>query len=342
MSRIVVDFKRAADRGLRTLVALVCLAFASSAGGVVGGDSNRIIDHLYGAALVEGNTGWIVGTFGMIARTRDGGVTWQLQKSNTVEHLFDVDFADATHGWAVGRSGLIARTSDAGETWQLQKSGTENHLFSVKAISPQHAVAVGDWGTIVITADGGKTWETKPLDRDVILNAQAWPDKDHGWIVGEAGTLLVTSDGGATWQDQQTGVDKTFFGTCFKDAKQGWIVGLDGVILHTADGGVTWTAQHGNTEVGALEQVGAKAGVDNPSLYDIEIGEKIGFAVGEGGAVFLTEDGGGTWKRATVPPGANLRWMRAVAMSPDAKALLVGANGLTLRGIGSQLSLPGK
>jgi len=340
VSRTSVEARRAAERVVVALVVAVVLTFAGRALAAGVATGNRIIDHLYATSLVDRNTGWIAGAFGMIARSRDGGKTWQVQASGTVEHFFDIDFCDTSHGWAVGRSGMIAHTSDAGETWQPQVSATEHHLFSVKALSPQRAVAVGDWGTIVSTRDGGKTWAAQSIDRDVILNAQAWPDAQHAWVVGEAGTVLVSGDGGTTWQDQQTGVEKTLFGAFFKDAQQGWIVGLDGIILRTTDGGASWQAQHGDTSVGALEQVGAKAGVENPSLYDIALAGQIGYAVGEGAAVFLSEDGGSTWQRKPVPAAANLRWIRSVSLVPGTHGMLVGANGLRITAAGSQLSLP--
>jgi len=332
---------RAVTGVVSAALVIVMLALPPRAALATDGSPARIIDNLYGTSLVDPNTGWIVGAFGMIARTRDGAKTWEVQKSGTLEHVFAVDFVDAVNGWAVGRSGLILHTTNAGESWQLQKSPVDQHLFSVAALSAQRAVAVGDWGTIVRTVDGGNTWQPAAIDRDVILNAQAWPDAEHGWIVGEAGTVLVTRDGGATWQDQPTGVDKTLFGTFFADASKGWIVGLDGIILNTTDGGANWVAQRGDTEVGMLDQVGAKAGVENPSLYDVAVVGQLGYAVGEGSAVFASEDGGATWQRKAVPAAANLRWIRALSLVPG-HGMLVGANGLTLRVDGTEMSFPGK
>ncbi len=340
MSRISVEARKAAERVVVVLIVAVALAFPVRTIAAGGADSNHIIDHLYGSSLLDRNTGWIVGAFGMVARTHDGGKTWQVQKSGTSEHLFDVAFFDTSNGWAVGRSGTIVHTSDAGDTWQPQVSATQQHLFSVRAISTQRAFAVGDWGTIISTSNGGKTWEARSIDRDVILNSQSWPDAQHGWVVGEAGTILVTSDGGTTWQDQQAGVEKTLFGSCFTDTQHGWVVGLDGMILRTTDGGATWEAQRGDTRVGGLEQVGAKAGVENPSLYNIALAGQIGYAVGEGGAVFVSEDGGSTWQRKPVPAAVNMRWIRSVSLVPGTHGLLVGANGLTIMVAGNQLSLP--
>src|SRR5262245_37639338 len=81
-------------------------------------------DNLYGTKFISAQEGWIVGAFGVIYQTTDGGKTWKPQDSHTVEQLFSVDFADAKRGWIVGRSGIILGTSDGGATWTRQNSGT--------------------------------------------------------------------------------------------------------------------------------------------------------------------------------------------------------------------------
>jgi len=336
----MIEPKRATAVVLLAVLAATALYLPPRASAAPGGTRSEIIDNLYGTSFVDQRTGWVVGAFGMIARSRDGGQSWQVQNSGTLDNLFDVSFIDSVNGWAVGRAGLILRTRDAGESWQKQVSGTEQHLFSVAAISPQRAVAVGDWGSILVTDDGGQTWSRRSIDRDVILNAQSWADAEHGCIVGEAGTVLMTTDGGATWEDRPAGTEKTLFGVFFRSVQEGWLVGLDGMILRTRDAGASWETLRGDTEIGALDQVGAKAGVDNPSLYDIEVRGQVGYAVGEGGAVFASADGGTTWHRKVVPAAANLRWIRAVSLVPGTHGMLVGANGLRLRAAEGQLTLP--
>jgi photosystem II stability/assembly factor-like uncharacterized protein len=300
----------------------------------------RVIDNLYGTRFITAQEGWAVGAFGTIIRTRDGGTSWRPQVSHTVEHLYSVDFADPQHGWVVGRRGTVLHSDNGGETWGPQATGNEQHLFKVEALDAQHAWAVGDFGTILATRDGGRTWDNHSLTRDVILNSEAWPDATHGWIVGEAGTILSTSDGGTTWAEQSSGIEKTLFGVSFVDAQHGWAVGLDGLIIRTTDGGQTWQVQHGDTEVGALEQVGFREAFDNPSLYDIAVTTRIGYAVGDNGSVFASEDGGNTWHRKEVPSAANLRWIRAVSLVNGTHGALVGAQGLTIRAAGNQITIP--
>ena len=313
---------------IAALVVLCTLASSPVAAAPHGGV--RITDSLYGTRFLDAQNGWTVGGFGTIFHTTDGGATWHLQMSHTVEQLFSVDFVDLQHGWVVGRTGIILHTADGGETWERQSTGSDKHLFKVAALDPQHAWAIGDWGVLLTTHDGGTTWENRSLSRDVILNSMAWSDPRHGWIVGEAGTILATGDGGSTWTDQKSGVEKTLFGVSFTDARHGWAVGLDGLILRTADGGQTWQVQHGDTEVSALDQVGVKEARDNPSLYDVAVAGRYGYAVGDNGSVFASEDGGQTWQRKDVPVETNLRWIRAVSLVSGTHGLLVGANGLTM------------
>jgi len=323
----------------RIICAAALLAWCASSRPATARESAHLLDNFYATKFIDADTGWTVGAFGTIYQTRDGGATWHPQASRSVESLFAVDFADAKHGWVVGRVGTVLHTSDGGETWEAQPADTKQHLFDVHAIDAQHVWAVGDWGTIINSTDAGASWHAHPLDRDIILNAEAWPDAAHGWIVGEAGAILATTDGGATWATQTSGVEKTLFGTSFTDARNGWAVGIDGLILHTIDGGQTWQVQHGDPQISTLDQVGFKEAFDNPTLYAIAVTPNYGYAVGDNGAVFASSDGGNAWERKRVPAAANLRWIRAVSLVNGTHGMLVGANGLTLRVAGPDLTL---
>src|SRR5512139_1243016 len=57
----------------------------------------------YGVYFVNGKQGWVVGTYGNILHTEDGGSTWVHQASATDQPLFSVQFVDPEHGWALGK-----------------------------------------------------------------------------------------------------------------------------------------------------------------------------------------------------------------------------------------------
>jgi len=321
-----------------TLVALI--GTPGLARGALPSTGARITDNLYGTAFVSALEGWVVGAFGVIYHTQDGGKSWQPQLSHTQEPLFDVSFPDRRDGWVVGRTGLILHTADGGDTWEAQKSGVEKHLFSVDFANPDFGCAVGDWGTIVLTTDGGKTWEPRPLPRDVILNGVSLVDRQHGWIVGEAGAILATTDSGTTWTEQSSGIDKSLFGVHFADLRRGWAVGIDAIILHTEDGGATWQVQHGSTTTDTLEQVGFAEAFDNPSLYAVTVVKDQGIATGDLGTIFHSSDGGQTWAREPTPPGWDVSWLRSVSLVPGTHGAIVGAAGHRILVDGGRIELP--
>src|SRR5262252_8741293 len=61
-----------------------------------------------------------------------------------------------------------------------------------------------------------------------------------------------------------------------------WVCGADELIAVSADGGKTWTTKH-NVANGKL-------------LLSLGFADKFGYAVGAGGAILITNDGGDTWE----------------------------------------------
>jgi hypothetical protein len=61
---------------------------------------------------VDANTGTVVGEYGAIVRTTDGGSSWTIQVSGTTQTLWAVSFTDVNNGTAVGEGGTILRTTD--------------------------------------------------------------------------------------------------------------------------------------------------------------------------------------------------------------------------------------
>ena len=99
------------------------------------------------------------------------------------------------------------------------------------------------------------------------------------WIIGwreSEGTLFRTSDGGATWQRVGVGTITPLTRTSFVSSKQGWAIS-ERRIYSTEDGGTRWTRQ-----LGTEQPLRAIAFVD----------EQNGLAVGEGGAIYRTAEGG--------------------------------------------------
>lgn len=299
----------------------------------------RVVENLFGADLLDAEHGWVVGAFGVVYHTADGGATWQSQETPTLDDLFAIDFVSPGRGVAVGKAGTVLRTDDGGETWEKVNFGSDRNLFSVAFSGPDRVWSVGDWGSVFESTDAGRTWKDRSLPEDIVLTDMSWADERHGVLVGEFGSIRMTDDGGATWRPSDAGTDKTLFGVDFRTPRDGWVVGMDGLILRTKDGGETWDLQRGERSSHSLAELGAMEAIRNPGLYDISFSDRYGYVVGDIGMMLVSSDGGETWAERKLPEEMALFWMRGVSAAPGDHAVVAGANGLTARFDGDEVRL---
>ncbi|MCX6149367.1 MAG: YCF48-related protein [Ignavibacteriales bacterium] len=111
---------------------------------------------LAGVSFTDANNGTVVGQYGIILRTTNGGTTWLLQPSGTANDLNGVSFTDVNNGTAVGDGGTILRTTNGGITWTSQLSDKIYLLNGVFFTDANNGTAVGCL-QILRTTDGGTT-----------------------------------------------------------------------------------------------------------------------------------------------------------------------------------------
>jgi photosystem II stability/assembly factor-like uncharacterized protein len=255
--------------------------------------------------------------------------TWSRQKSGTFAWLHAVFFVDERRGWAAGGKGALLSTEDGGASWKLRTPApTEDALRDIHFVDEQNgwAVCERDWyrlktkeeprSYLLRTSDGGRTWarvEVAGADVDARLVGVRFAGREHGWAFGELGALYTTADGGRTWSRQRVPTRRLLLGATFLNPQQGWLVGAGPVILHTADGGATWRegqvvaqladyALRGRvagtgadaTPSSAFEPLAARRGVRANAVHFADA--RRGWAVGTGGLVLATADGGRTWR----------------------------------------------
>jgi photosystem II stability/assembly factor-like uncharacterized protein len=105
---------------------------------------------------------WIVGEFGRIRVSRDGGTTWQEAGSPVKSSLTGIAFRDARHGVAVGLEGVVLATSDGGREWRLASRLFKEHLYTVIA-HPGGWWMVGDKSWVATGDASGRNWKTQRL-----------------------------------------------------------------------------------------------------------------------------------------------------------------------------------
>jgi photosystem II stability/assembly factor-like uncharacterized protein len=133
--------------------------------GVEPGDVN-----LYGLSFGDPDHVWIVGEFGTIMASADGGKTWTQQHAPIESTLFGVRFTDAQHGFAVGIDSVILATDDGGATWRAVPPPVMQRSYYDIALRGQNGWIVGDAGTVLKTTDGGATWKVEPLPIQLAAN----------------------------------------------------------------------------------------------------------------------------------------------------------------------------
>ena len=259
-----------------------------------------------GIFFLNEKEGWVVGWPGIIFQTKDGGITWKRQNSNSYNELYAAYFIDRHTGWVVGQFGEILHTLDGGKTWKFQRSRTQANLNKIYFADANHGLIVGDDGVILTTTNGGMTWELQNSGTSNDLYSFSL-SPDGILAVGEGGIAMRYSvdtekfivelppvaedmEVEATpaepieyyWEVMRQGNWRSVFTDIyFLSTQRGWSVGGGGVILRTTDGGKTWQPQ--------------QSGVTRDLQRILFIDENCGWIGGQG--VFLrTENGGETWQ----------------------------------------------
>lgn len=213
--------------------------------------------------------------------------------------LYDLCFT-GKRGVAIGYYGTILVSEDGGNKWKQVPSGTKELLTSLSFSDVNHGWAVGSNGTILATSDGGLTWKQQVSGTANYLLGVCFVNPQKGWVVGEFGTILHTGDGGSHWQVQKSGEAEALLeGVKFLDEKRGFVVGEFGTIIGTTDGGDNWKyISKQETEILDIEAMGNL----RPTLYNMDfLDDKTGVAVGVGGCILRTRDGGKTWQDVPSP-----------------------------------------
>lgn len=152
-----------------------------------------------GLSVVDDKTAWISGSKGYIAKTSDGGKTWN---------------------------------------WQQIKGYEKSDFRDIEAFDDKEAVIMssGTPSFILKTSDGGQTWQEKyrKTDTTYFLDAMDFADNRHGYILGDPINnkflLLETKDGGETWNESNNGPEAlsgeaafAASGTCLRVSDKGAI-----------------------------------------------------------------------------------------------------------------------
>jgi photosystem II stability/assembly factor-like uncharacterized protein len=277
--------------------------------------------------------------FAFCLPTSASAAAWERQKTGTFAWLHAVFFVDSRKGWAVGGKGALLSTSDGGETWELKRPPTEDAMRDLFFTDETTGWIICERSMfmpmakdesvsyLLKTTNGGGSWArvevTHGADVDLKLAGVRFADREHGWVYGEMGALFATSDGGGSWSRQRVPTRHLLLGASFLDARTGWLSGGGLTVLKTSDGGATWRTGTVFLPANAIEQSPSSRQEKEPSdagqqdeaatprgsqrLNSVCFADaERGWAVGNGGVIVATNDGGRTWRPQSSGVGDDL------------------------------------
>lgn len=257
--------------------------------------SDSSIDWSYDIQFIDTLNGWVAGR-DKIARTTDGGETWEIQLYLIAHEWTDIFMFNENYGWAVSYSRIVI-TTNGGTNWITQDNPVDYGLRSISFKDSLNGFVVGSFGAIIKTVDGGLNWEdvTQRITSSWLSDIYFINDS-VGWIVGEDGIILNTENGGNLWKKQNSGISTGLSDIYFIDATSGWAVGNQGKILKTTNGGNNWILETSPTSL-PLQEI---------DFTHYPIGWIVGGSISSQGAIYKTTNAGTDWAlipSLSLPPG---------------------------------------
>jgi photosystem II stability/assembly factor-like uncharacterized protein len=193
--------------------------------------------------------------------------------------------------------------------WRVARrgAGADKSLKAVYFVDSITGWAAGDDGASFRTTDGGRTWKPLVTGAPANIDFIYFADWSNGWMLGEEdkneedGRLLfTTNNGGRSWRHKPL---PKVMSLHFIDNLTGWAVGRDATALKTTNGGEEWTRITGFEGLLGLpvESSTGNFGLRDVFFLNADHGWMIGNFYGRGsssiGGLFVTSDGGKSWKQ---------------------------------------------
>ena len=204
---------------------------------------------LTAVSFADAQNGWAVGHWGVILRTKDGGETWTLQRSDldVDQPLFSVYFKNAEEGWAVGLWSLMLHTVDGGATWSAVQlppppgaKKADRNLYAIFGGPKGSLFVTSEQGRVLRSLDGGRTWTYSETG----YAGSFWSGaalKDGTLLAGGLrGTIYRSTDGGDSWQPARTELKSSVTGITQRADNAVVAVGLDGMTMVSNDAGISF------------------------------------------------------------------------------------------------------
>jgi photosystem II stability/assembly factor-like uncharacterized protein len=268
----------------------------------------------YAIKFFDQNTGYVVGSNGIILKNTTGSNNWINVPSGTTNNLYGMYFFDVNHGYVVGEGELIMYTSNGGNSWISFVVPNGYAFRSVSFVNSNTGFAAGDNGSLYKTTSGITGFA--PINVTTVnLRSVFAVDSLRIYASGDSGKFFRTTNGGSNWTVQTIG-DGSLTCVYFMNSQTGYLTattpsfGSNTNAYMTTDAGATWNM----IQFFRIQNNWGTVRFAN---------QNTGFIAGNNNLLMHTTNGGLNWMEQGVPQRTFLNDISVV----DTLAFICGNNG---------------
>jgi photosystem II stability/assembly factor-like uncharacterized protein len=191
-----------------------------------------ILDLLF----ADASSGFAVGAFSTLLRTRDGGATWEALslkgEAPVVEGAADADAISEAGDDPTAFDGSGVLSADL----LVLEDEVDPHLNAIARDPAGTLYLAGERGAMFRSRDNGDSWQRLAFPYEgSMFGVMTW-DAGHVLAFGLRGNVFESTDGGDSWSRLDTGTEVALMGGSALPGGGAVIVGNEGTILQRADG----------------------------------------------------------------------------------------------------------
>jgi photosystem II stability/assembly factor-like uncharacterized protein len=250
-------------------------------------DLARIASNTDGSVLIA------VGAHGAVMRSTDGGQSWHAARNTGDADLETVSFHAPSSAWvAAGAHGRILRSTDRGKHWKpLPSTFSSGLLTSFVDAKTQRLLIGGEGGVVGVSADGGTSWDVTRISMPGPVTPVTGFHRfgDRLLATSARGRFLLSTDDGDSWELLQAEGTASWTDAALGDEHGALVlVGDNGDVLRSTNHGQDW-------ELDAIDLDGRRHSL---AAVHFDAACRSLLAVGQGGTLARSIDGGRHWERA--------------------------------------------
>jgi photosystem II stability/assembly factor-like uncharacterized protein len=235
------------------------------------------------------------GGIGLNLRTGNRGSTWENIGTDPSIDFTSASFPEPSSPekiWTCGNQKWLANSSNGGTTWNPVPlpSDTGGSISGLAFFSFGKGLVIDSLGRVFLTTDTGNTWTLSTITNGVPFKAAsvAWVNANRVVAVGDSAKTAVSDNGGLSFSVTRNPIGRNKNFQKVKMASDGFLglaLGDSGLIYRTVNSGTSWYSVNNSGTY---------------TLYDADINpanKKLAWAVGSGGTLLYSQNGGNGWLR---------------------------------------------